>query len=803
MKKLFISAFCLFLIFTLVSCDNEIADSVTVTNKLIQDIGIEQNEQVITPSPTAWTVKYLEYPENIYISNNVLNCSNTYYLSEEKVFKVNMADSIITYDMNGNITDYMTVTIPDGYIRSGISLTEDGYYLTLRKEKSDTVYRIEKYDWNGKITETVFESIEGMDSYARMPGANGGIKEYGYPVTINKIIRHTDGLYYFLCRTEVFAYTEDGEQVLKWEHPSSVFSDIFVYDGVLYIKDFANYLYIADIENKTVITPDYPELPEIFGEFGFDDTSRVPESNGMNYEFGNYYRAYGDGYDIYYMHKDGVYGHNYTDEEAEPEFLLSYSNSGLERNMVTITQVFDQCHMLATVGSVFETSDNIFDRDLALLIYDPEKAAETKKSLNLVHMGNLNSSARAAISHFNMTNAEYRIDLHDYSQYNTDELPTGGIDRLDLEMSSGQYPDIILLHDDMDVMNYTRKGYFKNLYDAGFDPSKLSKAVRQTAEFAGGLYSLPMTFEFTALLNREGITSLTLDDLYTYYAEYGEMTLPQFKRELLIECMIEGGVLGGFIDYDGAKCDFNNAEFVKLLDFWRNFKSQPQMRTHPYQFAYRVSPENQQLVKGRESLFHSATYYAGEASIRSFNFLYDGYNYSYSGFPTTEGSGVSISTENAFAVTTACAYPEAATKLLELMFNSPEAAEYLWKYEMPSNTEILRGRFDKMYLREDALIYFNVKSNSISNTVFSTDAEERLAEKLADPNVVPIYVTAEEIDGFFNSIVNAETRGTDDPKILEIVWDELTPFLAGQDTAANTANRINSRVGIYLAERYS
>jgi len=39
--------------------------------------------------------------------------------------------------------------------------------------------------------------------------------------------------------------------------------------------------------------------------------------------------------------------------------------------------------------------------------------------------------------------------------------------------------------------------------------------------------------------------------------------------------------------------------------------------------------------------------------------------------------------------------------------------------------------------------------------------------------------------------------------LLDILYDELTPFLAGQDTAANTANRINSRVGIYLAERYS
>jgi len=73
---------------------------------------------------------------------------------------------------------------------------------------------------------------------------------------------------------------------------------------------------------------------------------------------------------------------------------------------------------------------------------------------------------------------------------------------------------------------------------------------------------------------------------------------------------------------------------------------------------------------------------------------------------------------------------------------------------------------------------------------------------LSDPNRQVLDMTDAEVEHFIAAVLDAEVAKPVDEEVLRIISDELTPFLAGQDTAANVAHRINSRVGIYLAERY-
>ena len=69
-------------------------------------------------------------------------------------------------------------------------------------------------------------------------------------------------------------------------------------------------------------------------------------------------------------------------------------------------------------------------------------------------------------------------------------------------------------------------------------------------------------------------------------------------------------------------------------------------------------------------------------------------------------------------------------------------------------------------------------------------------------NLTPIRITDKEREYFKKTIINTKTAQQTDDMIVDIFIDELTPYLAGQDTAANVAHRIDNRVGIYLSERY-
>jgi len=814
MKKALLIVFILIMVLT--SCESTSENS-NETKSLIKAENIEQNEQVKTAAPHAWKIQNLEIPDGCNVRENGVSAYNVHYDKENNVFRIIyheelaytpyvitmyelLAYQIATYAIDGTLLETHRIEVTEERQIYDVCLYDDGYYVRLTDENGKN--QIITYNWEHEQTDVL-------------------IVDDKYPS--GKTINHTDGLTYVLSGG-VTAFDKNGREVYSWRPVTNFMADIFVHNGVMYFMDRFNNLYVPEIESQSAAAPDYPDIPDnlkgtifaekpigawIFGEFS--------GSYSKSYN----YRTFGEDYDIYYVNKEGVYGSNYlsTEDVPDAECLLRYSSSGMTYSMIDIIKILDSEHILAMVGELFPQDDRPGKGKLQMLVYDHEAAKVEEKSLTLAYVGGLDNVTQAAISYFNMINTEYRIDLFNYGQYNKDDAPNGGIDRLELDFASGKYPDILMLNDDMDSVNYTRKGIFQNLYDLGFDTSKLANSVRTAAEYDGGLYSLPMTFSFTALLNREGIESLTLEELYKLYEQYGEMTMPQFDREYLIKCMIGGGVLSEYIDYYGASCNFNNAEFIRLLEFWREYNVKPDVKIRPTNAAYRLAPENQQLVKGGESLFHAATDY-GTSTLLSFSCLYDGYNYSYTGFPVSSGfSGVRINPGNAFAITTACAYPEAALELIEFLFDSDISETYLWDGNfgstVRSNTDILRRMLEKAYIDDiSKRLCYDIKRNTTSVITIITE-EEKAAYEVPippftmtqdefdnDPNIIPINVTKAEIDGFFEGIVNIKARGADDPLMIDILWDELIPFFAGQDTASNTANRIDSRVGIYLAERY-
>jgi len=198
----------------------------------------------------------------------------------------------------------------------------------------------------------------------------------------------------------------------------------------------------------------------------------------------------------------------------------------------------------------------------------------------------------------------------------------------------------------------------------------------------------------------------------------------------------------------------------------------------------------------------------GEMTLAYYNVLYGGFNYSISGFPTTSGSGIVMSKQNEFAVCAASAHPEEAMKFLRILFDSEEAGKYLWKFfDLPASAELFENRMKDYNNNPNEVNVYDHDTASVGYVHYGEDSDSRFktTEEYLEfyPNREIVDIKNDEVGYFTETMLNCKVSLPDDDRIIEIVTDELVPFLAGQDTAANTANRINSRVGIYLAEQYS
>ena len=64
---------------------------------------------------------------------------------------------------------------------------------------------------------------------------------------------------------------------------------------------------------------------------------------------------------------------------------------------------------------------------------------------------------------FNKNNSQYRINIKDYSAYDTMEDYTQGLTRLNADIVSGDVADIMVLSSQMPVESYISKGIFEDL----------------------------------------------------------------------------------------------------------------------------------------------------------------------------------------------------------------------------------------------------------------------------------------------------------------------------------------------------
>src|SRR5699024_7767816 len=104
----------------------------------------------------------------------------------------------------------------------------------------------------------------------------------------------------------------------------------------------------------------------------------------------------------------------------------------------------------------------------------------------------------ADVLNFNRSSDKYRIEVTDYSEFNTEDDYSAGLTRLNTEIISGKAPDILVV-DGLPVEQYAARGLLEDLYtyldsDGELSRDDLYQSILSALEIDGKLYTAAPSF---------------------------------------------------------------------------------------------------------------------------------------------------------------------------------------------------------------------------------------------------------------------------------------------------------------------
>ncbi len=497
----------------------------------------------------------------------------------------------------------------------------------------------------------------------------------------------------------------------------------------------------------------------------------------------------GHGYPLFACSSGGVYGFDPEAADSEPALLCDLYNSDLSG--YSFFGMPDADTALFS-GGLFRRAP---DMDLSKIDVIEIASAEGD-----------GFGLAALITAFNRSHETARILFTDYAQYNTETEPDAGTVRLGTDLAAGLIrPDIVIGRTWSGPM---RLVYSDSLWrdltpfmetDPLVTPDNLLGAVRSTFSTPdGGFWAVPFDYYLSLLVSGEdhGVGEgkcWTLSE----FLDYAE-NLP--ADTLLMENLIGKNFLSRILPRDGMKqffdpsrgvCDFENPDFIRLLEYCRTLPADeselarryPEVASASRQEIYRLYQE------GKIALF------SGSAAENTFYLryckLWGGWDWHAVGYPAPEGGGISVSAGPVAALTKYSEKPELAWEFLRTVF---EMNDSMTQY---GNLPLLRSTWDRMAVEIE---------NTVTAAHYDGSTESRPKDSdplptLDSPGVLVEAGPAEtaKILAVLDSACVPIMEGMPD-EVFEIVDEEFSSYIAGVSGAADCAKKIQSRVKIWMGE---
>lgn len=343
--------------------------------------------------------------------------------------------------------------------------------------------------------------------------------------------------------------------------------------------------------------------------------------------------------------------------------------------------------------------------------------------------------------------------------------------RLRTELGAGGGPDLIMFsaYGRPGPLNYIVRGWLEDLtpyIDADPLVGRGNLMVWDALNEYGGVYLLGDCFDLDGFRGlkevfgeRRGMTIAEYLEMEAALEPWQDMCYHMSSEEFVT--MVGGRYMRSAIDWESGSCDFDNAEFVSILEAAARVEDD---RTQEHENIQSFETAWSRMGRG-QLMLSSASLGASAVNGLGFDEYWTGEELSYFGYPSPDGTdGLSLQLATSFGVNVNSQHKEACWEFLSWLLRSVNVRS-------PSALPLYRPLFDE-------LIEYQLEAEDIYGF------EDRAA--------------AERMCAFVES---ADSLSIYDENAMDIILEEAGAYFSGAQSAWQAAEYVQNRMSIYVAEQ--
>ena len=702
---------------------------------------------------------------------------------------------IFTACSKNNNSDSESVSVPtyssfelDGTALD-ISYVNDVRYI----EKEDRIF-IQGCDSDGKdhllVVSDDLTSIENSDAEL---GTNERIRCSDADTSGNKAVVVSDNSD---NNCSLILYRDSDCKNIEIDSENTVFRDILLFDSgkaFIYGQDYENDKIIFFIfdgekvsETKISLSPDLIESAEKVGnsvaltyysgdseEIGFIDidSARVESTEKIDLS-GSVSRLVSRGERLYIYNDTGIF-EKFGDDIGE---ICSFSDMGIDGSDI---------EKLVPVG---ENSFCMFGNDStngSLKAYYISENNSELPDIKYITLGVAHDDRFISkkVGDYNRNHENMKVKIIDYSEYSDDSLDIPEIgegSQLNMDIISGNAPDMIVVSGFTNADRLKQDGYLEDLYgfmdgDEEVSRETFPENILGINEINGGLPSVPVDFYIDTLVGKTELVgnkeNWTVDDMISAYdnAPDGMELMQNANKKSVFENLLYCN-LRNFVDYDNKKSRFDTPEMVKFLEFADRFEYIDSIGVSAdrdiYERFYGMT-DNKFLLKS--AVIHNFTQFhelkAGIFNNEEITFV---------GYPSDDDSGAVFNSDRSISILRDSDNKQGCWEFVKYLL-SEEVQDTVENFPVNKNSLYRQAELE-VQKKDGNEMNFGDTVRNIGT--MSEEDRDRYIEYLSDIKKPLLY----DID------------------IYVICFDEVNSFIAGESSAKETAETIQSRVNIYINE---
>ena len=574
--------------------------------------------------------------------------------------------------------------------------------------------------------------------------------------------------------------------------------------------------------------------------FGFDPVTlgNAPELRPIDAELQAYGQAIpltdycseimpgDDGYDFYYRRGTGIFA--YLQSSEERPCILNWLECGFVPANVTNVCMLPSGDIFAfnwedrkdAVGTVYQ----------AMLLRHEDVTGQPEKTVLKMAAYLGDTFVERAVVDFNRSSGTCCISYTDYASVGI--TPEAGLTLLNTQIMAGDVPDLFVTTH-LPISQLAARGLLADLYPIidsgknGLTRDSFVQPVLKALETDGKLYQIPVSFAVSTAYGLERVVGGY--DRWDFDAVQDAMSrLPQADATVFHKSYIKTTALDAclnvnldsFVDRTTGTCSFDSDGFVSLLNFADSFPAEYDSKSDSDPYA----SEAQRIVNGAQLLSATSLITLSPYSVSS---LWLGEPTVFVGFPSggvNNGSCFMLNmNRNPMAISASCRDVDSAWAFISSFLTEEYQSDPLnYLSGIPMNRAVYESKLKTLtecrYLTDangepipdengapipDPWNTLKLgKSFPADFKVTNASGDLIAAVDPDDPTALDIFrVPDEMIEAVVNLIESTTTVMSEESSLKDIIKEECAILFAGQKTAKQTAEVIQSRASIYVAEQ--